>query len=50
MELKRVLKEKFALPRQLVNDLIRLVQKDAILCEPGDLPAINLKDKTEEPE
>jgi uncharacterized protein len=44
-ELQRVLKDKFALPRQLVNDFIRLVREDAILCEPGDLPAIKLKDK-----
>jgi uncharacterized protein len=44
-ELQRVLKDKFALPRQLVNDFIRLVRQDSILCEPGDLPAIKLKDK-----
>ena len=44
-ELQRVLKDKFALPRPLVNDFIRLVREDAILCEPGDLPAVKLKDK-----
>jgi predicted nucleic acid-binding protein len=44
-ELQRVLKDKFALPRPLVNDFIRLVREEAILCEPGDLPAIELKDK-----
>ena len=44
-ELQRVLKDKFVLPRQLVNDFIRLVREDAILCEPGDLPAIKLKDE-----
>ena len=44
-ELQRVLKDKFALPRQLVNDFIRLVREDSLLCEPGDLPGIKLKDK-----
>jgi len=44
-ELQRLLKDKFALPRQLVNDFIRLVRGDSIHCEPGDLPAIELKDK-----
>ena len=44
-ELQRVLKDKFALPQPLVNDFIRLVREDAVLCEPGDLPAVKLKDK-----
>jgi putative PIN family toxin of toxin-antitoxin system len=44
-ELQRVLKDKFALPRPLVNDFIRLVREDAVLSEPGDLPAVKLKDK-----
>jgi putative PIN family toxin of toxin-antitoxin system len=44
-ELQRVLKDKFALPRPLVNDFIRLVREGSILCEPDDLPAIKLKDK-----
>ena len=46
-ELQRVLEDKFALPRQVVNDFIRLVRKDSILCEPGHLPAIKLKDKND---
>ena len=37
-ELQRVLKDKFALPRQLVNDFIRLVREDSLFCEPGELP------------
>ena len=44
-ELQRVLKDKFALPRPLVNEFIRLVREDSLLCRPGDLPAIKLKDK-----
>ncbi len=43
-ELQRVLKDKFALPRQLVNDFIRLLREEAILCEPGNLPSVNLTD------
>jgi len=44
-ELQRVLKDKFSLPRQIANDFIRWGREDSILCEPGDLPAIQLKDK-----
>jgi putative PIN family toxin of toxin-antitoxin system len=44
-ELQRVLKDKFALPQPLVNDFIRLVREDALLCEPGDRPAVKLRDK-----
>ena len=44
-ELQRILKDKFALSPQLVNEFIRLVQEDSTLCEPGDLPAIKLNDK-----
>jgi uncharacterized protein len=44
-ELQRVLKDKFALPRLLIKDYIRLVQQDSIQCEPGEPPAIKLKDK-----
>jgi predicted nucleic acid-binding protein len=43
-ELQRVLKDKFALPRPLINDYVRLVQQDSIQCEPGDPLAIKLKD------
>lgn len=43
-ELQRVLKDKLALPRQLVNDFIRLLREEAILCEPGNLPSVNLTD------
>ena len=44
-ELQRVLKDKFSLSRQIVNDYIRWVREDSILCAPGDLPAIRLKNK-----
>jgi uncharacterized protein len=43
-ELKNVLKDKFALPRQLLNDFIGMVRQDSIECVPGDLPVIKLKD------
>jgi predicted nucleic acid-binding protein len=44
-ELKRVLKDKFALPGPLINDYVRLIQQDSIPCEPGDPPVTKLKDK-----
>jgi uncharacterized protein len=44
-EHQRVLKDKFSLPRQTVNDFFRWVREDSIRCEPGDLTAIKLKDK-----
>jgi putative PIN family toxin of toxin-antitoxin system len=44
-ELQRVLRDKFVLPRQLVNDFVRLVREDSTPCEPGDLPKIKIKDK-----
>ena len=44
-ELKRVLKDKFGLPRQLADDFARFVRQDSIHCEAGRLPRIKLKDK-----
>jgi predicted nucleic acid-binding protein len=43
-ELKRALKDKFALPRPLINDYVQLVRQDAIQCEPGDPLAIKFND------
>jgi putative PIN family toxin of toxin-antitoxin system len=44
-ELQRTLLDKFAAPRQLVNDFVRLVRRDSVHCEPGRIPAIKFKDK-----
>lgn len=44
-ELQRVLTDKFAIPRQLLNDFIRLLRQDSIQCVPVELPAVKLKDK-----
>jgi putative PIN family toxin of toxin-antitoxin system len=44
-ELQRVLQDKFAVPRQLVNDFIELVRRDSIHCIPGKLQAIRFRDK-----
>jgi predicted nucleic acid-binding protein len=43
--LKRVLKDKFALPGSLINDYVRLIQQDSTAFEPGDPPVTRLKDK-----
>jgi len=42
---KRVLKDKFGLPRQLVDDFARFVRRDSIHCEAGGPIGIKLKDK-----
>jgi putative PIN family toxin of toxin-antitoxin system len=44
-ELRRILRSKFGMPKELVADFIALLQQDAISSKPGDLPKINLKDK-----
>ena len=45
-ELQRILKDKFALPRQLVNDFIRLVREESILCDPVTCRRSNSRTKT----
>jgi len=44
-ELRRILQRKFGMPRDLINSFVWLLQQDAILSKPGDLPQVNLKDK-----
>jgi putative PIN family toxin of toxin-antitoxin system len=44
-ELRRTLRDKFGVPRELIKDFVSLIQGDTICCEPGDLPDLDLKDK-----
>jgi uncharacterized protein len=44
-ELRRILRDKFRTPSQLIGDLVTMLQQDAISCTPGDLPELDLKDK-----
>lgn len=44
-ELRRVLRSKFGVPQDVVTDFIELLQQDAVLAEPGQLPAVNITDQ-----
>jgi putative PIN family toxin of toxin-antitoxin system len=43
-ELRRVLRGKFGMPKELAEDFIGLFQQDTIRARPGTLPKLNLKD------
>ena len=44
-ELKRVLRFKFGVPQDLIDDFILLLQQDTVLAQPAELPRVKLKDK-----
>ncbi len=44
VELRRVLKLKFGVPQELIDDFIELLERDSIPVQPGDLPSIQIKD------
>jgi uncharacterized protein len=44
-ELRRILKDKFRLPNELIGRVDAMLQQDAFFCQPSDLPKLNLKDK-----
>ena len=44
-ELRRILRGKFRLPKELIDDYIDLLQQDSICARPGKLPKLNIKDK-----
>jgi uncharacterized protein len=44
-ELRRVLRDKFPTPSELIADFVAMLQQDATSCKPGDLPKLALKDK-----
>jgi putative PIN family toxin of toxin-antitoxin system len=48
-ELKRVLAEKFRLPRDIREEYIWLLHQDTILAEEDDPPPLQLKDKSDIP-
>lgn len=48
-ELKRVLAEKFRLPRDIREEYIWLLHQDTILAEEDDRPPLQLKDKSDIP-
>ena len=48
-ELERVLRTKFGLPRDLIDDFMWLMQQDTVLAEPGPLPKVELADQDDLP-
>lgn len=44
IELRRVLRLKFGVSQELIDDFIELLEKDRILAQPGQLPRIELRD------
>jgi uncharacterized protein len=44
-ELRRILRDKFAVSRELIDDFVGLLQEDSIHVQPGDRPKISFKDK-----
>ena len=44
-ELKRVLRSKFAIGQDLIEEYILLLQQDSILVEAADMPKVKLRDK-----
>ena len=44
-ELKRVLRSKFGVAQDLIDDFIWLLEQDSVRAQPGELPRIELKDR-----
>jgi uncharacterized protein len=44
-ELRRILRDKFRTPSELIVDFVAMLQQDATSCKPGDVPNLDLKDK-----
>jgi putative PIN family toxin of toxin-antitoxin system len=49
IELKRVLRIKFGVPQDLIDDFISLVSQDTVLARPGAAPSVKIKDKDDLP-
>jgi putative PIN family toxin of toxin-antitoxin system len=49
VELTRVLKAKFGVARDLIDDYVQLLREDAVLARPGPLPKVKLRDKDDLP-
>jgi len=48
-ELKRVLRTKFGVALDLIDDFISLMREDAVLAEPGQLPMVQIQDQDDLP-
>jgi len=48
-ELKRVLRTKFGVAQDLIDDFISLMREDTVLAEPGQLPTVDIQDQDDLP-
>ncbi len=48
-ELKRVLRTKFGVAQDLIDDFISLMRQDSVLAEPGRPPAVQIQDQDDLP-
>jgi putative PIN family toxin of toxin-antitoxin system len=48
-ELKRVLRTKFGVAQDLIDDFISLMRQDTVLADPGQLPTIQIQDQDDLP-
>ena len=48
-ELKRVLRTKFGVAQDLIEDFISLIRQDTVLAQPGSLPPIEIGDRDDLP-
>jgi hypothetical protein len=48
-ELKRVLRTKFGVAQDLIDDFILLMRQDTMLAQPGPLPRVEIQDQDDLP-
>ena len=48
-ELERVLRTKFGVARELIDDFLSLMRQDTVLAQPGQLPTVDIKDQDDLP-
>jgi len=48
-ELKRVLRTKFGVAQDLIDDFISLIREDTVLARPGQLPTVEIQDQDDLP-
>jgi putative PIN family toxin of toxin-antitoxin system len=48
-ELERVLRTKFGVPRELIDDFISLMRQDTVLAQPGQVPMVEIQDPDDLP-
>ena len=48
-ELARVLRTKFGVAQELIDDFLSLMRQDTVLAQPGQLPTVDIKDQDDLP-